>query len=272
MGCKHQSGFKKVVDKLGLDVEIKADTPPPRIVTYDGTLVYDPEFSKLQTPTHRGQYKLFTMEYEFLQKCVKELGPNLRVLYAGAAPGYHIPVLMQMFPTFHFTLIDPAPFCPPLQNHLCTINDFFTDQMAQDANGRYDVFISDIRSGLPNNDTVIKDLVMQGRWYKLVNAKLTMLKFRLPWPDYGDVVPFYKGEEYYQIFEKSGSAETRLVLRPGASVVDYDLRLREEHMCYFNNLIRPRDYNGVCYDCAVERLVYGDRIEQVSELLTYYGD
>lgn len=268
MGCKHQTGFNKVLEKLGLDIDIEAEGPPSRIVNYEGTLPYEHSLAHIQTPCHDGQYKLFTSEYEFLQRCVRELGQDLRVLYVGSAPGYHIPYLMQMFPTVHFTLVDPAPFCPALQNHLCVVNDFFTDKMAQDAVGRYDVFISDIRSDVPSNNVVMRDLETQGRWYWLVKARLTMLKFRLPWPDYGDIVRFYGGEERYQIFEKSGSAETRLILKPNAPVVDYDLKLREEHMCYFNNLVRPRDYNGACYDCTVEAMIYGGRLERIRRLLT----
>ena len=62
-----------------------------------------------KTAIHWGQRKLLMSEIEFLlstlpksQQCV--------VVYAGAAPGTHVRILADMFPSHLFVLVDPAPF------------------------------------------------------------------------------------------------------------------------------------------------------------------
>lgn len=63
----------------------------------------------------------FLTKYEHLSKYV---------VYAGAAPGTHIPFLSKMFPSLSFLLVDPNPFNIKENDKLKIINDYFTDELA----------------------------------------------------------------------------------------------------------------------------------------------
>ena len=58
---------------------------------------------------HLGQLKLLISEIMFLTKKAKD---GDRVLYVGAAEGYHTAKLADMFPTLTFDLWDPGRLCP----------------------------------------------------------------------------------------------------------------------------------------------------------------
>ena len=57
---------------------------------------------------HWGQRKLMLSEMELL--LLQGTGEGITVVYAGAAPGTHIKLLSELFPSTHFHLYDPAPF------------------------------------------------------------------------------------------------------------------------------------------------------------------
>ena len=79
--------------------------------------------------THLGQLKLLLSEVEFLTPFY---GKQMRVVYAGAAPGVHVPILAEMFSTMHFVLVDPAQSM--LSNgeypNIEVIRGFMTDALA----------------------------------------------------------------------------------------------------------------------------------------------
>ena len=54
-----------------------------------------------------GQLKLFISELEFLTPFHDQ--EDVVVVYGGAAPGYHIPFIMSLFPRMRFVLVDPDP-------------------------------------------------------------------------------------------------------------------------------------------------------------------
>jgi hypothetical protein len=62
--------------------------------------------SQLDNPNcHLGQRKLLLSEFEFYNKCVKN--NNNLIIYAGSASCEHLPVILNLFPTLKFILIDP---------------------------------------------------------------------------------------------------------------------------------------------------------------------
>ena len=65
-------------------------------------------------PRHWGQRKLLLTEIDFLNGLPKE--PSI-VVYAGAADGRHMPILVTMFPHVEFHLYDPRPFYPGIDGH-----------------------------------------------------------------------------------------------------------------------------------------------------------
>ena len=101
-----------------------------------------------KTSLHVGQLKLLLSEIEFFSiywdpKAI----PNPVCVYAGAAPGTHIPILVEMFPTFIFHLYDPAKIMINSDPRIQIFEEYFTDDIAQKYSGRNDVFfISDVRT------------------------------------------------------------------------------------------------------------------------------
>lgn len=226
---------------------------------------------------HWGQRKLLLVEIEFLNMFSTD---GDIVLYAGAAPGNHIPYLSKLFPTLEFALFDPNDFSIKEGGKIKIYQKYFTDEIAQIFAGRDDVlFISDIRTASPS--TMLSDEIelrveednkAQKRWYEIVNAKKTMLKFRLPWlvpfelDKYGKYVTsphnsrdrnkkykwvttgnekfvYLKGDIYIQPWAPQTSTETRLVIGPvpetGVELTTYDNTAYEEQMFYYNNNVRP---------------------------------
>lgn len=64
---------------------------------------------------HWGQRKLLLTEIDFLNR-KRERGSAIAV-YAGAADGRHIPLLVEMYPEIEFHLYDPRPFHKSLDGH-----------------------------------------------------------------------------------------------------------------------------------------------------------
>ena len=188
-----------------------------------------------RTTVHFGQRKLFLSELEFLTRFSKELECDLTgneelkvvLIYAGAAPCCHISMLADMFPFVKFVLIDPAEFNigDALNNKMVeTRREYFTDDMAKEMRIKYAdyirLFVSDIRvfgPGSTNNEKleekVEEDMVAQERWYKLLEPKLTMLKFRLPYvgeeKDRKTKMEYLDGDVYFQVWPAGLSSETR---------------------------------------------------------------
>ena len=175
-----------------------------------------------KTSIHWGQRKLHLSEVEFFTIYWNaQLIPNPLCVYAGAAPGTHIVLLSQMFPSFTFHLYDPADFDIQESDKIRLFKEYFTDEVASRYSGRNDVFfVSDIRTadykslqnealatrgvtefnndGTPkaphsiikdawkeaeikNEDQIWGDMNMQQNWVLVMNPEHALLKFRLPY-------------------------------------------------------------------------------------------
>ena len=126
---------------------------------------------------HWGQLKLIMSEIQFLTKIFKLQGKkwiNRVVVYAGGAPGTHVPYLSKLFPELKFILVDPSPFdfttwhtdepeCHEIINNtedeknckyreinercnIYTINGYMTPELSSIFTKFNPIFISDIRS------------------------------------------------------------------------------------------------------------------------------
>lgn len=73
------------------------------IYEYDqlDSIKYPGQTPVLKMGCHNGQRKLLLTEIEFFSK-----SPNF-IIYIGSAPNEHMPILLEMFPTYKFLLIDP---------------------------------------------------------------------------------------------------------------------------------------------------------------------
>lgn len=215
---------------------------------------------------HNGQRKLLLNEVIFLTK-YGDLS-NF-VVYAGAAPSQHTPLLSELFPNHYFDLYDPATFTITETNKIKIFNDYFTDEYSKKYVDKNVLFISDIRSG--TNDMNYKEFEEQVKinnqyhidWINIIKPVMSMLKFRIPFNTIGDY-EYLKGDIYLQPFAPIDSAETRLICDSSLELEKYDPKKYENKMYYYNNIIRefqrikhniPLDkVEGLCYcsDCNFE--------------------
>jgi hypothetical protein len=201
---------------------------------------------------HFGQQKLLLSEVEFLTKYAlannpKDTPKDTLVVYAGASPSTHTSMLLILFPSVSFVLIDPAPFdIQQQENRVGIINELFTDDLVDAViNREYKpnpivntllkkckrlLFISDIRGAVSldpeeseNSEIIImNNMTLQRNWVERLRPYASMLKFRLPWRKESGKTLYLKGDIYLQMFAKPSSAETRLVVEGVPEMVEYD--------------------------------------------------
>eukprot|EP00928_Gymnodinium_smaydae_P064219 TRINITY_DN47617_c0_g1_i1.p1 TRINITY_DN47617_c0_g1~~TRINITY_DN47617_c0_g1_i1.p1 ORF type:complete len:480 (-),score=58.64 TRINITY_DN47617_c0_g1_i1:106-1545(-) len=222
---------------------------------------------RLKTVVHWGQRKLLLSEIEFL---TMHGASCTRVVYAGAAPGTHIPFLASLFPHLSFVLVDPGEFRVESNDRITVRREFFTAELArklregEDMPSSKTLFVSDVRTGDPKihskeevESFVAKDMSMQQDWIQALAPHMSMLKFRLPWTS-GET-RYLDGDIHLPVWGPPTTTETRLIT-DGRSSRTYDHTLYEEQMFYFNNVTRVRRYKssmvgcGLCesYDSAAE--------------------
>ena len=248
----------------------RADIPFTRILSPDAkTAVYRKREGELKTVIHWGQRKLLMSEIEFLLMCMPPEDKQCIVIYAGAAPGTHINLLSEMFPSHWFYLIDPAPFSVLPDRKIKIMQEMFTDEIARDIKDSFEdkhvLFVSDVRSTDPNEDTqednkekIQKDMVAQARWHNILQPFKSMLKFRLPWTK--GTTRYLSGDIFLPVWGPITTTECRLVVGTFAPEVNYDNTEHERKMYYFNTVTRPAHYRhnvpgqGIdcCYDCRAE--------------------
>ncbi len=245
----------------------------------DPSQEYKRRIGEIKTVIHFGQMKLLLSEIEFLTLYSK---PNDHVIYAGAAHGNHINFLSLLFPYVIFTLIDPNPFVCKENCKIRIINDYFTNKMAEEMKNEFGekiLFISDIRTAkweigqtpeqqMQVERDVKKDMDMQQEWVRLLGYPKSMLKFRLPW--YSGKTIYLKGDIYIQCYGPQTTTETRLIVKDGNQMTEYDNKTYEEQLFFFNNYTRVNvyshdvKYSGVdcCYDCASMILILSNYIRK----------
>jgi hypothetical protein len=287
--------------------------PPPKFVQHrDFTRILgdDAPRSKyrdlphhMRTTNHWGQRKLFLSEVEFLTLFIHGIRARspppkrIIVVYAGAAPGNHIPYLFDLFDNksgdLQFALYDPADWnikvrhnqgfgfdeitLNPPESSCC--NGFYTDDVARyyksqcESHGYVTLFISDIRTGDPKcmkapelEAAVKRDMEWQQTWIRIMRPVGSMLKFRLPWAT--GCTSYVKGDIYLPVWGPQTTTETRLIVyeKDLDTFIDYDHRSYEERMFFFNTCSRVDFYQhevknvlGIdrCYDCAAEAHILG---------------
>jgi cap2 methyltransferase len=222
---------------------------------------------------HRGQRKLLMSEIGALVRL--DPAKQYTVVYAGAAPAIHTPLLSKLFPNLVFHLYDPASFAIKETDRIQLFNRCFTDETARlyapgTHGGDLLVFVCDIRR-TADECMVWEDMQAQRRWHEIMQPELTSLKFRLPWPGNGvapasNQVEYLEGDIHLPVWGPHNTTESRLVIErarhTGTRV--YDCLAYEEEMCYFNRVTRPsvhkrqtRRHDGLdgCYDCTGELLL-----------------
>ncbi len=146
------------------------------------SLPYRRRADELKISLHWGQRKLLMTEIFFLAK-FSSLSKT--ILYAGSAPGTHIPFLLEIFPKHKFILYDPRDFSPKLRpfeksGRVEIYQEYMTDDVAKKFQNQDILFVSDIRTD-PTEKGVHSDMLMQQQWHMIMNPLVSMFKFRLPY-------------------------------------------------------------------------------------------
>lgn len=196
---------------------------------------------------HLGQLKLLIAEILFLAKYSKE---GNKVLYVGAAMGYHTYILAKLFPYLTFDLWDPGKFKIKPHPNITIYNKFFRDEDALDYKkiGSNILFISDIRNleirnlNTPDmkdeqNQLIENDNRFQMDWVQIINPIAASIKFRLAYDD--KTTSYLTGKIYLQPYSPL-STESRLFITDFKKVKIYDNQEFDEKLAYFNCNLRRK--------------------------------
>ena len=216
---------------------------------------------------HAGQLKLLCAEVAFLREF---MAPT--VIYAGAAPGLHIPRLADMFPGVAlFVLVDPHESALDDGGRFRILRCLMTDALAEELREQYGpntLFISDVRVGPPDSQEsdvaqqkrIHADMERQMRWHQVLDPVASMLKFRLPW-NLSETTEYLDGVIHLPVFGRRLTHESRLVVCRGAGLVHYDNRRYERQMAYFNRIVRNVAlFDNRCFDCTALALICGENL------------
>lgn len=226
-----------------------------------------------------GQRKLLISEIEFVSEVIRRDitnggdGQGFILVYIGAAPGSHIPYLLNLFAIYGISAhlwdkienidkitigaggerINPEIEIAPERFRDPTMHGetagFFTDYVANQYLNAYGtsnrlLFVSDIRVSA-REESIISDMSMQRRWVEIMQPFGSLLKMRLPYPISG-AQPEYvylDGDIYTQAWSRNKSSESRLMsFKPygqkGYNIFDYDASFS-----YFNTYTRMESYD-----------------------------
>jgi hypothetical protein len=212
---------------------------------------YKSRTNEIKSSVHIGQIKLLLSEISFLTLFLKSKNPI--VVYAGAAPGDHIPILSDLFPEIEFHLYDPSPFKIKENTKIKIYNQLFLDEDALKWSNKDNIyFISDIRTAdyhtltaEENEEEIINNMNMQKRWFEIINPVHALLKFRLPYAleqiskKYGPNIEYLDGYVFFQAFAGQSSTETRFVPMKDTRKL-WNFKKYESQMFYFNSVIREK--------------------------------
>jgi hypothetical protein len=233
---------------------------------------------------HWGQLKLLLNEIEFCTK-IYDKNDDITLLYAGAAPGSHQKVMLELFPKFKYVLYDPNPFDEDLVTFASTNpgriqihQEYFTDEIAQKyaKEGSKLIFICDIRSSAENvndfEENVHRDLDMQRHWVEIMRPAHTQLKFRFPF-DSKELFEYFDGDIYIQPYPPAISTETRLTFSGVPAMKKYDPIKYESQLYYHNTVARVMKYPmppnpppelDECFDCASYMYILSEYIARIA--------
>ncbi len=262
-GCNYSKYFRKLDKMLDSD--------------YDDIFLYQYNTSCYPVYNlHWGQVKLLYSEMECLVKISKKMPlKDLLVVYVGAAPGDHTPLLLKLFPEINMLLYGPNQFNKDLIKHNRVIiktgeagwfNDDKVDEVKKIAGGRKILYISDIRREVDEKEILV-DNVNQQNWGILMDADFMLLKLRMPYLNkeeysllnynrdkidklvtvdesnkHNDSMLYLDGTIYTQLYPKVKSTETRLYVEKQGKykLKHYSIYHYDRVLSYYNFYIRPK--------------------------------
>jgi len=232
-------------------------------------------------------------ELELLNILLNDINTNAVIVYPGAAAGYHLPLLFNLFPNTIWHLYDPGPFSSTLlkmdNGRIFVYNDYFTDDTALEWKDKCDIFICDIRLNANTREgfekNVDADMKAQEKWTLIINPKLgASLKFRPPYLDPSVKkyeYKYIKGKIMWQMWPPCNSSECRLIvnstdLTSSDPYMTIDI-VKYQDSCAYHNLIDrawttykiPDGCESVhlvegydrCFDCTCEAICWSHYIK-----------
>jgi hypothetical protein len=205
----------------------------------------------LKTSIKWGQLKLFVSELNFITRYWNSnVIPILNIVYVGAAPGTHIEILSQLFPQIVWNLYDSRSFYKSLKDNkqINIYQKLFESSDVDQWKNRKDVFfISDIRNlkynikneEKENEKIAWDDMLLQQKWVVDIKPVQSLLKFRLPYSyewSKQDSISYLDGLLYRQAWAPQSSTECRLVPYTDFRMRDWDYKMVEGMMFYYNKL------------------------------------
>ena len=221
------------------------------ILPQSPSLAYHRRHDQEKLSVHCGQRKLLLSEIQFLTRFWDPQSiPNPLVVYAGAAPGIHIPFLSSLLPQITFHLYDPAHFALRPSSKIQLFQRIFRDSDAKKYHKNNSIlfFISDIRtadhhtmSESENEFAVDDDMRKQQKWYNIMQPQAALLKFRLPYayPTVPRDYSYLSGYLFKQVWAPQTTTEIRLVPF-NSSEISYDIEKFGNQMFYHNTILRER--------------------------------
>ena len=249
------------------------NVPFTRLLSPDAPrMAYRRRVEEAKSVVHWGQRKLLLSEIEFLVSA--DVGGCV-VVYAGAAPGTHLRLLVSLFPSHTFVLVDPAPFSRlPKSKRIHIRQCMFTDALAAELRREFSdqrlLFISDVRTSDPlfhaaedSVERIRNDMVSQARWHLILRPFRSLLKFRLPYTP--GCTEYFKGDLLLPVWGPATTTECRLSVATDPGIQLYDHAHHEQKMFHFNTIARVALYPhavcgcGIdhCYDCTAEVTILG---------------
>ena len=251
--------------------------------------------NETRSTRHIGQRKLLLSEIEFISLMYKKYDlkdkKKVILLYVGSAPGYHIPILVKLFPNLYFHLYDPEPYAikeepeakasaksslceDEHRKHIKIFNEYFVNKTVEKYYNKSLkkplLFVSDIRDPFydtSRTDQLQNDMRLQQEWVLGIKPLGAMFKFRLLFND--DITKYLYGNSYLPVWGPLTTTETRLICNKDdtnnwTKFKDYSNKDHEQRMFYFNNCYRMNlfDHNvnnvpGIChcFDCTSEVVI-----------------
>ena len=262
--------FAKKIEKLRAEVYVYLPADAPRREWFER------DWARKGRVRHWGQRKLFLSELFFLTH-YGHLSEN--VVYAGGAPGLHVPYLSRLFPRHRFTLIDPTAFGIPSSERITLRNAFFTNEMCAEFVARFGgdyLFISDIRTAnsrtmdwQQHEECVERDNRDQVAWVQLLRPRKAMLKFRClhTYEQYRDgSTQMFAGDLYVQPWAPRSSTESRLICDADSPLVPYENLKYGEQFFYHNDVVRIEK----TFKNPVPKQRLQNNFDSVSEVIQLY--
>jgi hypothetical protein len=181
-------------------------------------------------------------EVEFLTLCVKSHKDKFTLLVIGAAPGFDLMFLIELFPEMMLILFDPKPILIKTpQKRVKVYQTLFTDEWAEKIKkklGDSPVFMQCYTR--IENYKLHTNLEYVRQWHSIILPERGAYEFTLPFSS-DEITEFIKGEVYFPVWSKKAGAACRLITDQNTNeTTGYENRRQEEQMMYFNIVVRPK--------------------------------